>query len=216
MTVAFGQAEGGGAVPFVPSEEWIEAFEAQASTELYTRLKRFARARAGLVAYGGRVVDDFYVNELVQDALDDTFGGVLRWEPERGPLELFLIAAIHSRTRHDYAHAVNFPHERLDSGPSSRSTLADTEVALAQRSGDDGSRRGSATERVLDHLKEHALKDPDVLQLLALYGDTITKKADIMRAAGWNSKRYEATRKRMIRLVQQLPNDVRDAAVARA
>jgi len=111
---------------------------------------------------------------------------------------------------------VNFPHERLDTGPSSRSTLADTEVALAQRSGDDGSRRGNAAERVLDHLKEHAIRDFDVLQLLALYGDTITKKADIMRAAGWNSKRYEATRKRMIRLVQQLPNDVRDAAVARA
>lgn len=147
MTVAFGQAEGGGAVPFVPCEEWIEAFEAQASTELYSRLKRFARTRAGMVAHGGQVVDEFYVNELVQDALDDTFGGVLRWEPDRGSLENFLIAAIHSRTRHDYAHAVNFPHERLDSGRSSRTTLADTEVALAQRGGDGGSRRGNATER---------------------------------------------------------------------
>src|SRR5690348_5751842 len=83
MTVTFGHAEGDGRAPFVPSEEWIEAFEAQATEDLYLRIKRYARARARLVAHAGRPIDEQYTNDLVQDAIGDTFDGVLAWDPER-------------------------------------------------------------------------------------------------------------------------------------
>jgi hypothetical protein len=201
MTVTFGQTEGGGGSPFVPSEDWIEAFEAQANPELYTRLKRYARSRGGMVAHAGRVVDELYIDELVQDALDDVFDGVLRWDPARGSLELFLIAAIHSRTRHDYAHALRFRHERID---ASEGALAAAEASLAGRES-----MADTTERVLVALRACAVRDPDVLALLALYGQHVTKKVDVMRDADWSSKRYEAARKRMLRLVQQLPNELR-------
>jgi hypothetical protein len=201
MTVTFGQTEGGGRSPFIPSEDWIEAFEAQANPVLYTRLKRYARSRGGMVAHAGRVVDEPYLDALVQDALADVLDGVLRWDPARGSLELFLIAAIHSRTRHDYAHALRFRHERID---ASEAALAAAEASLAERAS-----LADTSERVLVALRACAARDPDVLALLALYGHDVTKKVDVMRDADWSSKRYEAARKRMLRLVQQLPNELR-------
>lgn len=210
MTVTFGQTEGNGGSPFVPSEEWIEAFETQADDALYERVRRYARVRSRLVAYGGRVVDDLYIDELVQDAIDDTFAGVLAWDPARVTLERHLQAAIHSRTRHDYVHALNFRKERIDLGK--RSTLADVETALQQSRGPP---EGS-TDRVLANLRELAAKDPDVIEMLRLFGEQVIKKEEIVSETGWNTKRYQATRKRMLRLVAQLPNDVREAALARA
>jgi hypothetical protein len=69
---------------------------------------------------------------------------------------------------------------------------------------------------VLAGLRELAVRDPDVIEMLRLFGEQVIEKQDIVRETGWNTKRYQATRKRMLRLVQQLPNDVREAATARA
>lgn len=213
MTVTFGQTHGES--PYVPaeegpSEEWINAFEAQANEALYERVRRYARVRSRLVSYGGRLVDDLYIDELVQDAIDDTLDGVIAWDPARCDLARHLMMAIHSRTRHDYVHALNFRKERIDLGK--RSTLAEVETTLAQRTRGDP----DASERVLDELRELAVKDPDVIEMLRLFGEQVIKKEEIVRETGWNTKRYQATRKRMLRLVAQLPNDVREAALARA
>ncbi|HET9989441.1 MAG TPA: hypothetical protein VFQ65_13010 [Kofleriaceae bacterium] len=210
MTVTFGHAEGDGRAPFVPSEEWIEAFEAQATEELYQRVKRYARVRARLVAHAGRPIDELYSNDLVQDAIGDTFDGVLAWDPERVTLERHLQCAIHSRTRHEYVHALRFRQERIDLG--ARKTLAEVETTLARARGEPE----DASDRVLAELHQLAVRDPDVIEMLRLFGEQVIKKDDIVRATGWNTKRYQATRKRMLRLVQQLPNDVREAAMARA
>jgi len=210
MTVTFGHAEGDGRAPFVPSEEWIEAFEAQATDDLYLRLKRYARARARLVAHAGRAIDDQYANDLVQDAIGDTFDGVLAWDPERVTLERHLQCAIHSRTRHDYVHAIRFRQERIDLGH--KKTLAEVETTLARARGEPE----DTGARVLAELSQLAVRDPDVIEMLRLFGEQVIKKDDIVRETGWNTKRYQATRKRMLRLVQQLPNDVREAAMAHA
>ena len=69
---------------------------------------------------------------------------------------------------------------------------------------------------MLAELRQLAVRDPDVIEMLLLFGDQVIKKDDIVRETGWNTKRYQATRKRMLRLVQQLPNEVREAATARA
>ena len=210
MTVTFGHAEGDGRAPFVPSEEWIEAFEAQATDDLYLRLKRYARARARLVAHAGRPIDAQYANDLVQDAIGDTFDGLLAWDPERVTLERHLQCAIHSRTRHDYVHAIRFRQERIDLG--GRKVLTEVETTLARARGEPE----ETGARVLAELSQLAVRDPDVIEMLRLFGEQVIKKDDIVRETGWNTKRYQATRKRMLRLVQQLPNDVREAAMASA
>jgi hypothetical protein len=88
--------------PCVPSEAWIDAFEKQSNAKGFEeRLKRFARMRANMVAHSGRRIDEFYVRELVQNAIDDTLEGVLAWHPERVTLDKHLLDSIRSRTRHD-------------------------------------------------------------------------------------------------------------------
>src|SRR3569832_1543417 len=73
-----------------------------------------------------------------------------------------------------------------------------------------------AGARVLAELHQLAARDPDVIEMLRLFGEQVIKKEDIVRETGRNTKRYQATRKRMLRLVLQLPYDVREAAMARA
>jgi len=64
--------------PFLPSDDWLEAFEAQFTKELLKKAKRFAERRARWVGHAGGVVDDYYVRELVEDVPSDTSVGVLR------------------------------------------------------------------------------------------------------------------------------------------
>src|SRR3569833_195184 len=168
------------------------------------------RERARLVAHAGRPIVVLFLFVLVQDAIGDTFDGVLAWDPERVTLERHLQCAIHSRTRHDYVHAIRFRQERIDLG--TKKTLAEVETTLARARGEPE----DAGARVLAELHQLAARDPDVIEMLRLFGEQVIKKEDIVRETGWNTKRDQATRKRMLRLVQQLPNDVREAAIARA
>jgi hypothetical protein len=53
-----------------------------------------------------------------------------------------------------------------------------------------------------------------VLRLIDAYALGATKKIDVLRVSGLTSKRYEAARKRMQRLVLQLPTAVREVVRA--
>jgi hypothetical protein len=179
------------------TEEWIEAFEAQLSVKGFEeKLKRYARVRARMVAHAGRRVDELYARELVQDAIDDTLEGIIAWDPGRVSLEKHLLDAIRSRSRHDFVQATKFRHSCVDEHARiDDSTLERVDLA-------------SVTGRVLTALR--AVGDPDVLRLLDAYIQGATKKVDVMRVSGLTSKRYEAARKRLNRLVLQLPIEVRD------
>ena len=196
---------------FVPSEEWIDAFDKQSTARGFEeRLKRFARMRANMVAHAGRRVDDFYARELVQDAIDDTLEGVLTWDPARASLEQHLFGAIQSRTRHDYVQAQKFQHHSFDAATASPRLLADVETSLAASSTAASIDMSDATTRALTEIRRIAANDADVLRLVDAYVQGATKKLDVLSASAMNSKRYEAARKRLHRLVKQLPSDVRD------
>src|ERR1044071_5648676 len=99
---------------FVPNEEWIDAFESQATDELRKAAKRFARSRARFVALAGGRVDDYYLSSLVPDALTDTLFGVLSWAPSNKSLENHVFDALRSRTAHDIARARKLRHQSID------------------------------------------------------------------------------------------------------
>lgn len=207
------RAEG---APFIPSEEWIDAFEQQASAPGFEeKLRRYARMRANMVAHAGRRIDELYVRELVQDSIEDTLEGVLAWHPERVTLDKHLFDSIRSRTRHDYVQALNFPHHSFDAASASPSLAADVESSLsATATSAASSDLRSAAERTVGELRRLAQNDADVLRLLDAYVAEAVKKVDVMRVSGMTSKRYEAARKRMQRLVLQLPTEVREAVRA--
>jgi hypothetical protein len=65
---------------FAPEDAWVDEFEKQLTPKLFDGLRKYARPRAFAVATAGRKVDDYYTRELVQDAIGDTWSGLLHWD----------------------------------------------------------------------------------------------------------------------------------------
>src|ERR1043165_5313104 len=102
------------AVRFVPSEEWLEAFENQATEELLDAVQDFAALRARMVLKLGGVIDELYVRELVLEALEDAWAGVGAWDRARVSLEHHIRGVIRFRTRHHRKHAERFRRQSID------------------------------------------------------------------------------------------------------
>lgn len=190
---------------FTPSEEWIDAFEAQNTQELRKRALRFARSRARMVARAGGRGDDLYVSELVQDVLTDTLFGVLSWDPAAISLEGHVFGAIKCRTKNERIRALRFRHQSLDAP----SVIAEVESSLAA----DGTPVPSAeslmfSAEVLDHLRGLAERDTVILRIVDAIAQGASAPSEIMAVAKMNEATYKKARLRLSRLVEQLSNHV--------
>ena len=199
--------------PFAPPEEWIEAFEVQATSELIGKARRYAMKQARFVAKAGGRVDDFYALELVQDALADTFSGVLAWDPERASLEAHIIQAIHGRSRHDREHAYKFRHRDIDSTDPGTMAEAEETLAIGSEARDEAAEFATV---VVAELRELAGDDREVLRILDAFGRGILDRQGIIDAANMTAKAYRNARIRLARLVRRLSTETRQAARARA
>jgi hypothetical protein len=198
-----------GQTAFCPSDEWIEAFENQASDELMDNLEGYAAMRARLVVRAGGVADEFYVREVRLEALEDTWRGVVAWDPGQKSLEDHLRDVIRFRSRHHIARARRFRRQSLDEPGR---TLAETEASLAARCAHGEDEAAAVAASALEELREAAVEDADVIAMIEAFAQDATKKVDVMRVTGMSSKQYEAARKRMHRLVKQLSPELRAAA----
>ncbi len=190
---------------FVPTEDWIDEFEAQCTEKLMQRARRYAERRArGL----GRITDGVYARELVQDALTDTAIGVLYWDPSAKTLQRHIHDAIKTRTNHDRAHALKFPHEGLEVlNPDGESeVLAEVDAALLGRAEIESDETTELVAERLARLRQLASGDRAVLRLLDAFTVNASSKADVMRIAGLSAVAYDNARRRLRRLVVQLSN----------
>ncbi len=206
------QTEADGPAPFVPNEEWIEAFESQATDTLRRKAKRYARGRARGVGKAGGRVDEFYVGSLVQDALTDTLFGVLSWDPATVLLETHVLNTIKFRTRHDRVHALKFKQTAFDPSTASSAMIGEVEASLAIDHYVPSPEGRAFAGEVIEQLRDLAGTDALVLRLLSAFEEGATEKADVMHVAKMSSKAYHNARVRLQRLVAQLSNDVRTAA----
>ena len=192
---------------FTPSEEWIDAFEAQNTQELRKRALRFARSRARMVARAGGRGDDLYVSELVQDVLTDTLFGVLSWDPAAISLEGHVFGSIKCRTKNERIRALRFPHQSLEALRTM--DIAEVETSLAA----DGMPVPSAeslmfSAEVLDHLRGLAERDTVILRIVDAIAEGASAPSEIMALAKLNEATYKKARLRLSRLVDQLSNHV--------
>jgi hypothetical protein len=190
---------------FVPTEDWIDAFEAQCTEKLMQCARRYAERRVrGL----GRITDSIYARELVQDALTDTAIGVLYWDPSAKTLQRHIHDAIKTRTNHDHAHALKFPHEGLEVlNPDEESEiLAEVDAVLLERAQVESDEPTEWAAERLARLRQIASGDRAVLRLLDAFAMNATSKADVMRIAGLSAVDYDNVRRRLRRLVVQLSN----------
>jgi hypothetical protein len=196
---------------FVPNEEWIEAFESQATDQLRKEAKRFARSRARFVAIAGGRVDDYYISSLVQDVLTDTLFGVLTWDPSSKALENHVFDAIQSRTSHDITRAKKLRHQSIDAfdarnDASAAMTELESSLELDRQQPRPEALRFSA--EVLAKLRDLAAEDKGVLRILDAVDEGAVEAKDIMHVAGMSKKTYHKARIRLGRIVLQLSNEV--------
>lgn len=202
-------------VPFLPSEEWIDAFKTQCTDAMRMDLRTYARRRGRGVGRAGAYVDDSYADDLVANALADTLFGVVAWEPSAKTLYQHAEDTIRYRTRHDRHRAKRFRHERLDAPTSAaerRATGGLVEAALKQDHNDASAQTAIFANEVLTRVRELASGDDDVLLYLDAIVAGAQSRSEIMEATKMSAKTFRNTRDRLGRLVEQLDQQVVTAA----
>lgn len=199
--------------PFTPDDAWVEEFERQLTPTLIDRLRNYATPRALAVASAGRKVDDYYTRELVQDAIGDTWAGILRWDPARCALEFHLLRAIQSRTDKHRKHAVDNPHDALgDENGASRRAEQDASDLVADPQ--------HAVQRVYAHetmtqIRAASAGDKAVLRVLDAYDAGAQTKHDVLAFTRMKERTYHNAHIRLRRIVRNM-TDGKLASKARA
>jgi hypothetical protein len=157
---------------FVPSQEWIEALQAQATVGLVVRLQRYARRQAlavvEVVTRKGET--ERYTTKLLTDTLLRTLAGPTRWDPAQRSLETHWIEAMQSQAGEDRAvRRSGEPSPLVVSDTDAEDTAevvpvsADAAVTKLAESQQLGQHDG---QKMLQALRMLVPSDEEILQLL--------------------------------------------------
>jgi hypothetical protein len=185
------------------SEPTLRArFDAEATPVLLDKLHRVARARVRVYAGRTHHVSESDAEDIVMSCLADTMDGTLRWDPAKKPLEPHLLDAIRFRVR-DLARKRLRELQQVD--------VRDAEAAAV--SADDRARElGRLVTEVVVSLEERIGDDHDVALLLdAMVRHRALERAEILKETRMSKAAYRNARRRLDRILLQLPADLRRA-----
>lgn len=205
MTALQKRGEGAGP-PFVPPEEWIEAFTRQMSERsFHDAMWRSAESFGYRLAHVRKVDPDAYAVELVQDILDDTLEGKIAWDPARVSLRKHVRDAIKSRARHEYRRALKRRHASLDEGGEA---MLDDLAATEHENEVEKAERKQFAVTIVDTLQVRAAGDPEVVLVLRAIEQGAETRSEILEVVSLTKLQYDAARKRLDRLIEDLPNQL--------
>ncbi|MFT3695824.1 MAG: hypothetical protein QM831_21995 [Kofleriaceae bacterium] len=193
-------------------ERWEAAYLAQLTNALADSVGAFAKKRASWLEGKTKRKDNYLWRELLQDALTDTWLGEVSWDPEKAPLDLHLKQVIRSRTTMTMKHLTKFPRvaahlPRLALEHEMSNAL---EIQHASSEGADLSR---FVDGVVGTLYMFAADDDEVLQILDCFGKGIVERRDILRSINMTATAYHNARRRLLTLVERLPQNLREEAI---
>lgn len=188
-------------VPFAPDEAWLTAYEEQLTPVMVRRccaaVAALLRSSTGMSRQGAEP----YARELVQDALTDTFLGVVRWNPGKETLENHLRDVIRWRVRNERQRTAR--HVSLDDSgdrsPQMPTAAEEVELALAGARASDESAEARAIEG-LAQLRRLAEGDAEVSAMIEVYERGARSRADVMILMDLSSAEYKKIRARLCRL----------------
>jgi len=193
-----------------PSLAWRAAFRAQATPDMMDDVIAYAAKRASWLERQTGRKDPGSIEEMIQDAIGDTFAGVVTWEPERLPLALHLKGVIRSRLSHEIERLAEHRHVRLHEVPEVEVSAALATCAAPS----SGSELDAFADAFTARLREGADGDEPVLTLIDLYREGITDRRDVCRLGRMSVATYHNAHRRLKRLVDNLPESQRVAAIA--
>jgi hypothetical protein len=189
---------------------WEDAFEAQLTGEMTASVMIYARKRAEWIQRTTKRHDTYLARELYQDAVTDTWLGDLAWDPAKVPLELHLKRTIRSRSATRVQHLVQFPEDRVRTLKLDMETKMSDALEVQQAT---DLTLTSYIDDIVSKLYELAGDDAEVVQILDCFANDQIDRRDIMRATGLDRLAYHNARRRLVRLVENLPNDLREQAI---
>jgi hypothetical protein len=187
---------------------WEDAFEVQLTGEMTASVMIYAKKRAEWIQRTTKRHDTFLARELYQDAVTDTWLGDVKWDPAKVPLELHLKRTIRSRSAARVEHLIDFPEDRVRTLKLDMETKMSDAMEVGQ-----ASHLSHYVDDVVAQLYELARGDIEVIQILDCFAVDQVDRRDIMRATGMDRVTYHNARRRMVRLVEDLPNDLRERAL---
>jgi hypothetical protein len=190
-----------------PGPEVLAAIEAELAEPRTLRVVfGYARKRAYAMEKAG-VGIDLDGDDLAQQVILDTIRGRLTWNPDAVALSTHLCGAIRTRSfkllRRRKAAA---PEEAIDKALADREPDADPTGELAARR--------QVLRKVMDHLCRAATAkgDDGVLLLLMAYEEGVEGRSAIGDATGLSPNDVTIVRKRLGRLVAEIPPELVDDA----
>ena len=187
---------------------WEDAFEVQLTGEMVASVMIYAKKRAEWIQRITKRHDNYLARELYQDAVSDTWLGDVKWDPAKVPLELHLKRTIRSRSAARVEHLVQFPEDRVRTLKLEMETKMSDAMEVGQSN--DVS---SYVDDVVAKLYDRARGDTEVIQILDCFAVDQVDRRDIMRVTRMDRVTYHNARRRMVRLVEDLPNDLRERAL---
>ena len=202
---------------FSPTEEWRAEFQEQATRGNLDKLYRIAKARLGAYAGKGRHVDDADVEDVVSAVLVDTLSGTLTWNPARHDLYAHLKDAIKFRVRNEAKSTrkrkKHDPLEEDERNESLAPQIAAGAIVPTVTTPDERDEQlGRLADSALTDLRALAVRDVDVTKLIEALANRITDRDELIRVTGMNLSKYTNAWRRLGRLVNQLPVQLRDEA----
>ena len=185
------------------SEPTVRArFDAEATPALLDKLHRVARARVRVYAGRTHHVSEPDADDIVMSCLADTMEGALHWDPAKKALEAHLLDAIRFRVR-------DLARKRLR---ELRQVDARDEEAAAVPADDRARELGRLVTEVVVSLEERIGDDRDVALLLdAMVRHRALERAEILKETRMSKAAYRNARRRLDRMLLQLPVDLRRA-----
>lgn len=187
---------------------WEDAFEVQLTGEMTASVMAYAKRRAEWIQRHTKRRDNYLARELYQDAITDTWLGDVAWDPSKVPLELHLKRTVRSRSAARMEHLLLFPEERVGTPRLDMETRMSEAMEAGQVADPT-----SYVEDVVAKLYELAKDDVEVVQILDCFARDQIERRDIMRATGLDRLAYHNARRRLVRLVELLPNELRERAI---
>jgi hypothetical protein len=196
--------------PWTPPPEWRALFTAQATKDTIDDAVAYAGSYAQSLANINGRRHPGTVEEMVQDAVGDTFRGIVKWDPARCSLAMHLKSVMRSRLGHELERAQDIKHYAVENVSDKRLTAA---IAIDVAPSTSG-RVNRSAEEFTAQLRELAAGDEAVLQLIDCYREGINERRKVCRATGMTIGTFHNADRRLKRLAKKLPERLCAAALA--
>ncbi len=194
-----------------PSIEWLAAFKAQATQDMMDDVVGYVAKRSSWLHHQHGSGTTAFINEMIVDALGDTFSSVVAWDPSRCPLALHVKSVIRSRLSHALDRAEDLEHVDVDEAPDH---VVHEAMANAGKPAIVPTKKLSLyVKQFVDQLRVLAADDLPVSKLIDLHLQDITERRHICHMTGMSPSAYHNAFRRLQRLADKIPTSLRNAAV---